>query len=181
MLDCCRKLAALAQTGLTFSANPFDHERYTTLQQLAMTMLQQVTQLPGEQWQVLLGSEKGYATPKVEVRAAVFKHDTILLVHEKSDGLWAMPGGYAEVNEPPSVCVAREVQEETGYLVAPYKLIAVYDSLVQQHPPQPFHYYKLYFLCHLLPGSVPVQDYETFGCDFFPLPALPPSRSMAGR
>lgn len=120
----------------------------------------------------LFSGEVGYATPKVDVRGAIFRDDTILLVKERADGLWTLPGGWADVGESPSEVVVKEVYEESGYQTRATKLLAVYDRDKQGHPPFPFYVYKLFFQCELIGGS-PSSSIETEAVDFFPEDALP--------
>jgi ADP-ribose pyrophosphatase YjhB (NUDIX family) len=115
----------------------------------------------------------GYATPKVDVRGAVLREGQILLVQEKQDGRWCMPGGWADVGESPSEMVVREVREESGFDVTPVKIIGVFDANREGGALQFFHAYKIVFLCRLLGGEARSSD-ETLAVDFFPLDALPP-------
>jgi ADP-ribose pyrophosphatase YjhB (NUDIX family) len=117
--------------------------------------------------------EEGYATPKVDVRAAVFRGGEILLVRERSDGRWALPGGWADVGDTPAQCVEREVLEEAGLTVRATHLAAVHDGRRNGHPPRPFHIYKLVFLCDLV-GGVVTTSIETDEVAFFPEDDLPP-------
>jgi ADP-ribose pyrophosphatase YjhB (NUDIX family) len=107
------------------------------------------------------------------VRGAVFQEDKILLVQEKADGLWTLPGGFVDVNESPGVAVAREVFEESGYIVKTIKLLALYDKLKHPHPPELFHIYKAFFLCEMT-GHEPGTNIETSDAQFFPQDQLPP-------
>ena len=120
----------------------------------------------------LFSREVGYATPKVDVRGAIFRDDTILLVKERADGCWTLPGGWADVGESPSEVVVKEVYEESGYQARAIKLLAVYDRDKQGHPPLPFYVYKLFFKCELIGGS-PSSSIETEEVGFFPEDALP--------
>jgi len=108
-----------------------------------------------EQMVAHLAADTGYATPKVDVRAAVFRDNQILLVQERSDGGWTLPGGWCDVGEAPGVAAAREVEEESGYRVRTAKLLAVYDKLRHEHPPESLHAYKLFFRCDLVGGYCP--------------------------
>jgi ADP-ribose pyrophosphatase YjhB (NUDIX family) len=121
----------------------------------------------------LFRGDVGYATPKVEVRGAVVRENQILLVREREDGGWTMPGGWADVGESPTAMVVREVKEESGFDVAPRKLAAVFDRNKHPHPPIPSHAYKLYFLCELLGGEI-TPSFETPEVAFFSRNALPP-------
>ena len=177
-LQWAQHLQALAQNGLTFAHDPFDVQRYEAVRQIAAEMLGALSRIEPQPILDLLMREIGYATPKVDVRAAVFCDDRILLVRERRDGLWTLPGGWADVNESPSEAVTRETYEESGYLTRAVRLLAVYDKNKHAHPPSPHHSYKLFFHCKLL-GGEPVQNVETDAVDFFrarKLPALSLSR-----
>jgi ADP-ribose pyrophosphatase YjhB (NUDIX family) len=123
--------------------------------------------------QHLFTREVGHATPKVDVRGAVFRHEAILLVRERYDGLWTLPGGWADIGESPCEAVVREIFEESGYRTRATKLLALYDKTRHAHPPSPYYTYKLFFLCELIGGS-PAPSIETDGVDFFRVDALPP-------
>ena len=115
----------------------------------------------------------GYATPKVDVRGAVLKDGKLLLVREKQDGKWCMPGGWADVGDRPAEMVVREVREESGFDVTPVRLVGVFDANREGGSLQFFHAYKLVFLCRLLGGEACPSD-ETLAVDFFSLNSLPP-------
>jgi ADP-ribose pyrophosphatase YjhB (NUDIX family) len=106
------------------------------------------------------------------VRAAVFREDRILLVEERTDGCWSLPGGWADVQESPAEATVREVREESGYETRAVKLLAVYDRNRHGHPATAFHAYKLFFQCELVGGS-PVSSHETSGVDWFSEDRLP--------
>ncbi|MDF5714623.1 MAG: NUDIX domain-containing protein [Rhizonema sp. NSF051] len=116
----------------------------------------------------LFDKEKGYATPKIDVRAAVFRDDKLLLVKEKEDGCWTLPGGWADIGDSPSEAVVREVYEESGYQTKAVKLLAVYDRSDPRHRHPPFQYYvyKLFFQCELIGGTA-TESFETEGAEFF--------------
>jgi len=174
MLAWARKLQALAQTGLTYSKDPYDIDRYRNLRQLAAEMMAAGSTIaPPANLVDLFTCEMGYATPKVDVRAAVFAGGQILMVKERSDGGWTLPGGWADVGDSPSGSAVREVKEESGYDVIPRKLAAVYDRDLHGHPPIPYHAYKLFFVCDLVGGS-PQTSVETDGVSFFPEDNIPP-------
>ena len=168
-----KELQAIAQNGLTYGRDPYDQERYAALRQVAAEIAARYSEVPLPTVQGLFAQETGYATPKVDVRGAVFRKATILLVRERADGLWTLPGGWVDVNDPPSVAVEREIREESGYEARAVKLMAVYDRNLHHHPPNPFHIYKLFFLCELQ-GGAPAHSTETDGVDFFQEDQLPP-------
>jgi ADP-ribose pyrophosphatase YjhB (NUDIX family) len=172
VLEWARKLQAIAQNGLYFSKDPFDRQRYAEIEQLAAAMLSAELDVPlaavGTFWQ----GEHGYATPKVDVRGGVFRGAEVLLVRERSDGRWTLPGGWVDVNDAPSAAVAREILEESGYQARAVKLAALVDKLRHPHPPGVHHIYKLFFLCELTGGSA-ATSHETDAVGFFPVGALP--------
>lgn len=172
-----RQLQAIAQNGLTFATDPFDIERYEAVRAIASAMIARPAGVTAAEVEALFAPEAGYMTPKVDVRAAVFKGDTILLVKERSDGGWTLPGGWADVGDSPGEAAAREVLEEAGYRVRPVKLLAVYDRSRHGHPPHVHDIYKLFFRCEL-EDEAPVAGkhlgVETEGVGFFRRDALPP-------
>ncbi len=173
LLEWARKVRAIAQNGLAFTRDPFDRERYTELSELAALLLERELTMPIDAARALWSGEQGYATPKVDVRGAVFLDGRVLLVRERSDGRWTLPGGWVEVNEPPSEAVMREIFEESGYRARPLKLAALFDKNRHPHPPGVHHIYKLFFLCELT-GGAPAASIETDAADFFPVRTLPP-------
>ncbi len=172
-LEWGQELQTIAQNGLAYSKNPFDIERFEAIRKLAAEILASYTQVePGSLLDLFKG-EEGYATPKVDVRGAVFKDDGILLVSELSDyGRWTLPGGWADVTDTPSQAVIREIREESGYEARTVKLAALYDRNSRGHPPLYFSVYKLFFLCELT-GGAPAHSVETGGVGFFREDDLP--------
>ena len=177
-LTWARELQALAQTGIAYTKDPFDRDRFTAIQRIAAQMMAEPVGADATEIEAVFAAEQGYATPKVGVRAAVFREDgAILMVREMTDGRWALPGGWADVNQSPRESVAREVQEETGFEVAPRKLAAVFDRAERPHPPSwPFHIYRLFFLCDLIGGAAKTS-YETTEVRFFAEADIPPDLS----
>jgi ADP-ribose pyrophosphatase YjhB (NUDIX family) len=154
-LQWARELQGLAQTGLAFTKDPYDRERYERLRAMAAEMMAAQADLPASRIATLFASETGYATPKVEVRAGVFDdRGRILLVREALDrDRWTLPGGWADVNLTAVQNVAKEVREESGYEVRVGKLAAVWDRARQGHPPAAWSCYKLFFLCSVTGGA----------------------------
>ncbi len=176
-LEWAQDLQALAQTGLAYSQDAYDQERYRAVQQIAAEILANHTNADASQILGLFDQDSGYATPKIDVRGAVFQDDAILLVKERSDGLWTLPGGWADINESPRQCVEKEIWEESGYRATAVKLLAVYDRNLHPHPPIVWHTYKLFFLCQL-DGGAPAHSLETNGVGFFREDELPPLSVM---
>jgi ADP-ribose pyrophosphatase YjhB (NUDIX family) len=175
ILQWARKVQAIAQNGLTFTRDPFDRERYEQLQELVTAILTSHLPITPDQLQALWVGDDGYATPKIDVRGGVFDQDKVLLVRERSDGKWTLPGGWVDIGDGPSFAVEREIREESGYLAKAVKLAALFDknNPAHGHPPGIHHIYKLFFLCELT-GGTPTTSNETDGVDFFPVSSLPP-------
>ena len=172
-LEWARRLQAIAQTGLTYAPNQYDVDRYAEVSEIAAEIM-----AGGSDGQIapirdLFARQAGYATPKVDLRGVVFRGDRILLVKEREDGGWTLPGGWADVGESPADGTVREVREESGYETRAMKLLAVYDRNRHGHTPIPFHAYKLFFLCELI-GGAPTASSETDGVDWFAKDDLPP-------
>ncbi|MCA9887557.1 MAG: NUDIX hydrolase [Anaerolineae bacterium] len=169
-----RRLQAIAQIGLTFSQDPYDIERYHQIRDIASEIAAAHTGLDAQTITDLYNQEKGYMTPKVDVRGVVVNPQReLLLVREASDGLWTLPGGWADVHDTPAQAVEREIKEESGYDARAIKLLAAYDRDTQGHPPIPYSVYKLFFLCELQGGNAQTS-HETDEIGFFALDALPP-------
>ena len=168
-----KRLQAIAQDGLTYTTDDYDVGRYEQLREVAAEILAAHSTGDLERARRLLEVETGPATPKVDVRAAVFRDDSrILLVKEPDDGGWSLPGGWADVGESASEAAVREVREESGYRVWAVRLISAYDRDRQGHPPIPYHVYKLVFLCEIL-DEPPARVADTEGVGFFGEHELP--------
>lgn len=166
-----QKLNAIAQTGLTFSKDVFDTERYESLRHIATQLMASRFDIDPETLHHV--TESGYATPKTDVRAFILRDGKLLMVREAEDGLWSLPGGWADVGDTPSTAVCREVAEETGLQVKATKLLGVWDRNLHGHPPLPWHVYKLIFLCEETGGSLAI-NHETTSLGFFDINELPP-------
>lgn len=168
-----QKLQAIAQTGLTYCEDDYDRQRYEEIRRIAAEILAAQTDEPFEKILNIFQNQTGYPTPKVDVRAAVFKDGRILLVREKEDGKWTLPGGWADILETPSQAIEREVWEESGYKVRVTKLLAVYERNKQCHvPPFPFHVYKLFFRAEITGGTAAISA-ETTEVGFFESDSIP--------
>jgi ADP-ribose pyrophosphatase YjhB (NUDIX family) len=168
-----RRLRVVAQYGLTYSKDPYDLERFREVLAITEEMAVQLSGEPLAAVTQVLRLETGPPSPKLDVRAAVFRDDRILLVREATDGLWTMPGGWVDLGDAPGDAAAREVREESGLICTPRKLIAVLDRSKHPHGPLLYHVYKLFFLCDLVGGELSTS-LETTAAEFFPLNHLPP-------
>lgn len=173
-LGWAKRLQAIAQNGLAYATDPFDAERYEQVWQIAAEILAAASGEPVEVVRGLFSAQVGYATPKVDVRGVVFRDDAILLVQERADGGWTLPGGWADPCESPREAVVREIREESGYETRAVRLLAVYDRSKHPHePPFAFHVYKLFIACELLGGEAATSG-ETGAVGFFRENELPP-------
>jgi ADP-ribose pyrophosphatase YjhB (NUDIX family) len=170
------KLAALSQTGLSYPASDYDADRYQRVGEYAATLLAALSDRPADELFIELGTDSGHATPKVDVRGVVFNSaEQVLLMRERLDGLWSLPGGWADPVDSPSGAVVREIREETGYAAEAVKLIACWDRDRQGHRPSlPVSVYKLFFLCRASGDVRPPDALETLEIGWFALDALPP-------
>jgi ADP-ribose pyrophosphatase YjhB (NUDIX family) len=168
-----RELVSIAQNGLTFTKDVYDRERYTRLLEIVNEVLGAPSPSlrsfdPG----LVLKEEEGYITPKLDVRAGVFRDHRILMVRERSDGKWSLPGGWADVNQSPAEAILKEIREESGFEARAVKIAAVFDRRRHGHPPSFQHVYKMFFLCELTGGTAS-ESVETDGVDFFAEDSLP--------
>ena len=172
-IEWSQKLQAIAQNGLTYSKDKFDIQRFEQLREITAEIISCHTNQNFSKVHNYLENETGYATPKIDVRGAAFKNDKILMVKEISDGLWTLPGGWADIHETPSENIEREIFEESGFKVKAKRFLAVYDrSRHGHHPPEPHYVYKMFFLCDII-GGESRNSIETSEVNFFGLDELP--------
>ncbi|AQS86842.1 phosphohydrolase [Neoasaia chiangmaiensis NBRC 101099] len=178
-LICAREAQAIAQTGLAYCRDVYDRERYEQLRALASRLMAGFVNAPSERIDDFFRAEQGYATPKVDVRTAVFDNrGRVLLVREKIDGdRWTLPGGWADVNLTPGENALKELREESGYIGEIRKLAAVWDRGKQGHPPDPFSCVKMFFIADIV-GGEPMTSIETSAIGWFGRHELPKALSM---
>ncbi|NKJ77797.1 NUDIX hydrolase [Rhizobium leguminosarum] len=176
-----KRLQAIASTGLSFCKDEFDRERYEEIAAIANAMLADLADVPVERIRDLVSDfAKGYATPKIDVRAALVENNKILLVREKSDGLWTLPGGFADVGLSASENVVKEVQEEAGIAVSVHQLYSVRHKAKSSYEPDARDFYKMFFLCRRTGALTLTSGLETSEVSFFERDRLPPlSRSRS--
>ncbi|MEX0987787.1 MAG: NUDIX hydrolase [Bacteroidales bacterium] len=173
LLNLAKRVQALAENGQHYAETDFDMDRYTELEQIAIEMISLVTQNKIEGIGVEIREKNGYRTPKVDVRAVVFnEQDEILMVREKVDGNWSLPGGWADVGYTPAEIAVKETGEEAGMAVKPIRLLAVFDKKCHNHPPDIYYAYKIFIECKPLNDKIET-GYETTEAGFFPLNELP--------
>ena len=168
------QVLATAQAGLTYSNDPFDIARFEALRAATVTLIASQSELAPEAIASWIALDSGYPTPKLDVRALILDDaGRLLLVQERSDGLWTLPGGWCDIGDSPAGAVVREVSEETGLECRAVQLLALFDKLKHPHPPQLPQAHKAFFLCEVTGGSLLTETDETQGAAYFPIDALP--------
>ena len=170
-LSWAREIQAISQTGLHFSENEYQRERFQRLSEISAEIIGAHTNLDPKELLHIFDDQIGYATPRIDVRGAAFQNGTLLLVRERIDGGWTLPGGWADVGDIPSLAVEREVLEEAGFVVEARKVIGVYDAN-RTGPLEIFHAFKIVFLCEII-GGEPKPSFETSEVAFFPENEIP--------
>ena len=172
-LEWASRLQSIAQAGLTFGENQYDLDRYQQIRTISVEILQEYTGISNERIRDLFASGTGYETPKVDVRASVFKNNKILMVREKIDGAWSLPGGWADVNSSVSESAVRECLEEAGARVKPKRVIILHQADKHYDFPYPYTIYKIFVECELIENTFSANT-ETLAADFFSFDSLPP-------
>ncbi|MGS3183318.1 NUDIX hydrolase [Aeromonas taiwanensis] len=169
------QVLATAKAGLTYSKDPFDIGRFEALRAATVALIASQSGLDPAAIGDWIALDNGYPTPKLDVRAFI-QNDAghILLVQERSDGAWTLPGGWCDIGDSPAGAVVREVEEETGLACRAVQLLALFDKLRHPHPPQLPHAHKAFFLCEVTGGALLTETDETRGAGYFPINALPP-------
>ena len=172
ILIIAKRIQAIAQTGLHFTENVFDRERYEELRELSVLLAEQVVEAPLHKIRDLFTADRGYQTPKIDIRAVVLKDGQLLFARERVDQKWSLPGGFADVNYSPKEVAEKEVREETGLEVVATRALAIIDCNKHNFPPGEFHYYKIFVLCELTGGELR-GSIETLEAKFFSFDNLP--------
>ena len=165
------EIQSLAQSGLAYTQNKYDIERYERLREISAEILSEKTSLNLDKVKNLFCNEKGYQTPKLDTRAAIFKGNKILLVHE-NNGTWALPGGWCDVLESVKSNTEKEVKEETGLDAKAVKIISIQDRNKHNKPAYAYGVCKVFVLCDILGGEF-IENIETTGIQYFSLDNLP--------
>jgi len=171
-LNFAKKIQSIAQIGLAYGNNPYDIERYEQLRLISFEMMEALGNIPVEKIAGLFENEHGYQTPKVDVRGVIFRDNKILMVQEKADQGWTLPGGWADIGLTPNEIAVKEVWEESGLEVKATRLLAILDKKCHPHPPSPWHVYKVFILCQETGGTLQA-GMETMDAKFFALSDIP--------
>lgn len=173
ILDYAKRLKAMAHLGLTYANNAYDLERYQELEQISLELMQQISGQPLAEISAYFSTKKEYITPKVDIRAVIFNDQKqLLLVREKADGKWSLPGGWADIGFSPKEIAVKEALEETGFNVKPVKLLAVFDKRCHPHPPQPDYVYKIFIYCEII-NREKTEAFDILDVGFFDQNMIP--------
>lgn len=172
-LELIKRIKSLSDIGLVYAQNEYDKERYEELLAISHELLSMVSDQPLSMLNDFFMPSKDYPTPKVDIRGLVLNTENeILLVKEKLDGKWSLPGGWGDIGFSPSEVIIKEIQEETGLHAKVSRLLAVYDKKCHPHPPQPFYVYKMVFLCQVSSGDI-VTSFDIEDARYFDSKELP--------
>ena len=173
MHELIKEVQAIAQTGLHYCTDDFDRERYQRLREISYELIATLSGSTIENVEEFFLPERGYATPKVDLRGCIVQHDKVLLVRERSDGKWTLPGGWADQNESPREGIVREIEEESGYKAGITGLYAVKDRDRREYQPRyPVSIYKMFFAGTVI-GGAPAENLEIDEIGFFGIEELP--------
>jgi ADP-ribose pyrophosphatase YjhB (NUDIX family) len=170
-LDWAREIQALAQTDFHYAENEYQRQRNHRLIEIAAEIVSEHSNLKYPPLVETFNTQIGYATPRIDVRGAVFQDNRLLLVRERMDGGWTLPGGWADVGDVPSQAAEREVWEEAGFQVKANKVVGVYDTN-RVGRLELFHAFKIVFLCDLISGKAK-PSIETSEVTFFRKEEIP--------
>lgn len=167
LLNYAKRLKSMSHIGLTYAVSEYEVERYKELEEISLEMMNLITQSPVEALSGYFHTQKEYITPKVDIRVVIFNDEQqILLVKEKADGKWSLPGGWADIGLSPTEIAIKEAFEETGFSVEPKKLLAVLDKRHHPHPPQLDYVYKVFIRCEITGGEY-AQAFDILDIGFF--------------
>lgn len=171
-LGWAREIQALAQTGKRYSLNDFQTERYDRLAEIAAEIVGMANSSESDSIARDFKAQTGYATPRIDVRGVVFQDGKLLMVKERIDNCWTLPGGWADVGDVPSQAAEREVWEEAGFRVKAQKVVGIYDANRMEGWMSLYHSYKIVFLCDIIDGAACPSN-ETSAVSFFAADEIP--------
>ena len=171
-LDIAKKLQSIAQAGLEYSKDKYDLERFEEIRKVSIDIMECYTDIEREKIKNHFAGETGYQTPKIDIRAAVFHENKILMVKEKLDNRWSLPGGWADIDLSLKENLIKEAMEEAGAKIIPERILAVYDRNRNTNILFPHSVYKIFVQCKYLESKF-VENIETEETGFFSVDQLP--------
>lgn len=167
-----KRLKAIADTGLLYTKNEYDKERYLELQEISFKLLNKFSNMDMNDLKFMLPQAKDYPTAKVDIRGLVISDNKILLVKESVDGKWSLPGGWGDIGYSAKETIIKECKEETGLDIIPERLLAVFDKKMHPHPPQLFYVYKMVFYCKIISNEL-IKGFDISDIGYFTIKNLP--------
>lgn len=173
LLQLAKQVQALAENGLHYSENDYDLDRYSSLEEISLRMISLISGLSEKTIEMATPERNGYRTPKVDVRCVIFnERDEILMVQERIDSRWSLPGGWCDVGYTPTEVAEKEAMEEAGIRVKAGRLLAVFDKKCHDHPEDLYYAYKIFLECK--PENLEIRPgMETLDVGFFAQATLP--------
>ncbi len=173
LLLMAKRVQAIAENGLHYSESDYDQDRYSDLEEISTRMLSLITNQTLETIQVATPEKNGYRTPKIDVRCIIFNDkDEILMVKERVDSCWSLPGGWCDVGYTPTEVAEKEAFEEAGVKVKAKRVLAIFDKKCHDHPDDLFYTYKIFMECE--PENFDISTgMETLDAGFFKQDELP--------
>ncbi len=173
LLILAKRVQAIAESGLHYTESDWDIDRYKDLEKIGMEMISKITNQPIEVVEVVLPDRYGYKTPKIDVRAVLINSDhEILLVKERVDSHWSMPGGWCDIGFTPSEVAEKEALEEAGINLKAGRLLALLDKKCHDHPEDLHYIYKIFIECSAEDYTI-TTGMETLDVGFFKQDELP--------
>jgi ADP-ribose pyrophosphatase YjhB (NUDIX family) len=172
-LEYIKRIKTISDLGLIYAENDYDIDRYKELQTISFEMMSMLTDKPMDILKNFYLPVKEYPTPNVDIRGFILNENKeILMVREKTDGKWSLPGGWAEIGYTPAEVIKKEVEEETGLTINVLRPLAIYDKRCHPHPPQPIYVYKIVFLCEQSGGYI-TTSFDISDVNYFSINNLP--------
>jgi len=173
LLMLAKRVQAIAENGLHYSESDYDLDRYNDLEEIATRMIALITDLSHDIIKIATPEKNGYRTPKIDIRCVIFnENDEILMVKERIDSCWSLPGGWCDVGYTPREVAEKEAFEEAGIRVRSNRVLAIFDKKMHDHPEDLFYTYKIFMEC--IPESLEISTgMETLDVGFFKQGALP--------
>ncbi|MEN8227798.1 MAG: NUDIX hydrolase [Bacteroidota bacterium] len=184
LLMLAKQVQAIAENGLHYTENDYDKDRYNNLEEISVRMLSLVTDLSPEIIRMATPEKNGYRTPKIDVRCVIFNdQDEILMVKERVDSCWSLPGGWCDVGYTPREVAEKEAFEEAGIRIKATRVLAIFDKKCHDHPEDLYYTYKIFMECEAENYEIST-GMETLDVGFFPqdrYPELSTPRNTAGQ
>ena len=184
LLMLAKRIQAIAENGLHYAESDYDQDRYGDLEEISIRMISLVTNLSHETIKMATPEKNGYRTPKIDVRCVIFNdQDEILMVKERVDSCWSLPGGWCDVGYTPTEVAEKEAFEEAGIVVKAKRVLAIFDKKCHDHPEDLFYTYKIFMECKAENFEIST-GMETLDVGFYKqheLPELSTPRNTAGQ